>query len=244
MNTEREAALVRRAAVHGALSDPGRLAIVDALAVGDVSPSQLQTELGMASNLLAHHVGVLERTGLIRKVRSEGDRRRSYLTLVPGALRGLDPTAARYAPRVVFVCTENAARSQLAAALWADHSDVPAASAGTHPAPRIHPGAVATAARHHLALHPQIPHLLGDVLQPGDMIITVCDRAHEELPAALAHSHWSVADPARTADDEAFDQAFRDLTDRISRLAPTAHPDSVHSETVQSTSGPHQRRQP
>lgn len=224
---EREPELVRRAALHAALSDPGRLAIVDALAVGDVAPSRLQAELGMASNLLAHHVGVLERARLIRRVRSEGDKRRSYLTLVPGALRGLDPTAELSAPRVVFVCTENAARSQLAAALWVDHSDVPAASAGTHPAPQIHPGALATAARHRLSLHPQTPRLLDDVVQPGDVIITVCDRAHEELPTAIGHTHWSVADPARTADDEAFDQAFRDLTNRITRLAPAVHPESA-----------------
>ena len=108
--------------MHSALGDVGRLAIVDALVLADASPSQLQAELGMASNLLAHHVRVLESAGVLRRVRSEGDRRRSYLTLVPGGLDGLGPAASLTAPRVVFVCTENAARSQLAAALWADHS--------------------------------------------------------------------------------------------------------------------------
>ncbi|MBC8094125.1 MAG: winged helix-turn-helix transcriptional regulator, partial [Pseudonocardia sp.] len=102
--------LDRRAAVHSALGDPGRLAIVDALTLGDVSPSALQEALGMASNLLAHHVKVLERAGVVRRVRSEGDRRRSYLSVVPDALTGLNPAASIAAARVVFVCTENAAR--------------------------------------------------------------------------------------------------------------------------------------
>lgn len=224
MSTDRDFGLRRRAALHSALGDTGRLAIVDALALGDASPSQLQTELGMASNLLAHHVRVLAGVGVLRRIRSEGDRRRSYLTLVPDALGGLNPAASLAAPRVVFVCTENAARSQLAAALWAQSSEVPTASAGTHPAAHVHPGALAAADRHDLALHPQTPRLLDDVIRPGDVIITVCDRAHEELPAAVRHPHWSVADPARTGEDEAFDRAFRELTDRITRLAPAVHP--------------------
>lgn len=240
--------------MHAALGDSGRLAIVDALVLGDASPSRLGGQLGMASNLLAHHISVLEGVDVVRRVRSEGDRRRSYLTLVPGALDGLNPARSVSAPRIVFVCTQNAARSQLAAALWTEHSAVPAASAGTHPAPQIHPGAVATARRHDLALHPQTPRRLVDVLRPGDVVITVCDRAHEELPGALDHAHWSVADPARTGEDEAFDRAFRELTHRITRLAPTIHtqsndaqsndaqPDPDPSDT--SASGPCQRRQP
>ena len=224
MKTERESGLRRRAALHAALGDVGRLAIVDALALGDASPSQLQAELGMASNLLAHHVRVLEGAGVLRRVRSEGDRRRSYLTLVPGALDGLVPIASLAAPRVVFVCTENAARSQLAAAVWAGHSDVPASSAGTHPADRIHPGALATARRHDLALPERSPRRLGEVLRPGDVVITVCDRAHEELPAAVQVAHWSVADPARSGDDAAFDRALRELSDRVTRIAPAIHP--------------------
>ena len=224
MSAERNPERRRRAALHAALGDVGRLAIVDALGLGDASPSQLQAELGMASNLLAHHVRVLDGVGVLRRVRSEGDRRRCYLTLVPGALDGLAPSASLAAPRVVFVCTENAARSQLAAALWAGYSDVPASSAGTHPADRIHPGALATAHRHDLALPERAPRRLDDVLQPGDMVITVCDRAHEELSAALQAAHWSVADPARSDDDTAFDRTLRELTDRVTRVAPAIHP--------------------
>ncbi len=238
MKNERGAGLGRRAALHRALGDVARLAIVDALVVADTSPSQLQAELGMASNLLAHHLRVLEAAGVLRRVQSEGDRRRSYLMLVPGALDGLNPAAILTAPRIVFVCTENAARSQLAAALWADRSEVAAASAGTHPARHIHPGAVATARRHDLPLRPQTPCPLDDVLRPDDMIITVCDRAHEELPAALAHVHWSVADPARTGDDDAFDRALRELTERVTRLAPTVRPPPRHEPPDPISSAP------
>jgi Protein-tyrosine-phosphatase len=218
------AELERRAAVHGALGEPGRLAIVDALVLGDASPSHLQRSLGMASNLLAHHVDVLEGVGVVRRIRSEGDRRRSYLTLLPGALDGLLPVAAVVAPRILFVCTENAARSQLAAALWAGHSAVPAASAGTHPAPRVNPGAIAAARRHDVPLEPRQPRLLDEVVRAGDVVITVCDRAHEELPASLRHAHWSVADPARPGTDDAFDRSLRELTGRIARFAPTVSP--------------------
>ena len=122
--------------MHAALGDPGRLAIVDALLLGEASPSELQRLLAMSSNLLAHHVRVLEQVGVVSRHRSEADRRRTYLALVPGALDVLRPMTLHDAVRVVFVCTHNSARSQLAAALWNDTSPVPATSAGTHPAPR------------------------------------------------------------------------------------------------------------
>jgi protein-tyrosine-phosphatase len=127
---------------------------------------------------------------------------------------------------VVFVCTRNSARSQLAAALWNSTSPVPATSAGTHPAPEIHPGALAVARRRGLALTPQPPRHVDDVLDPADVIITVCDAAHEELADALEVNrlHWSVPDPVRTGEDAAFDRAFDTLSDRISRAAPALRP--------------------
>jgi protein-tyrosine-phosphatase len=216
--------VVRRAEVHAALGDPGRLAIVDRLLVADRSPSGLIDELGMSSNLLAHHIGVLEHAGVLRRTRSEGDRRRSYLTLVPGVLDELAPATALAASRIVFVCTENAARSQLAAAIWAAGSAVPATSAGTHPAGRVHPGAVAAARRHRVRLPARRPRALDDVRTADDVVITVCDRAHERLASTLDHRHWSIPDPARPATDDAFDRAVVELTDRIARLTPTTRP--------------------
>ncbi|MGQ0845515.1 MAG: arsenate reductase/protein-tyrosine-phosphatase family protein [Sporichthyaceae bacterium] len=226
MNIERTDDLVHRAAVHKALGDPGRLALVDALALGDAAPSDLAALLGLPSNLLAHHVGVLIRAGVVRRLPSEGDRRRSYLALVAGGLDGLLPTPTLPGRRVVFVCTENAARSQLAAALWRARCPLPAESAGTHPAPRVHPGAVAAARRHRLAMAPGTPTHLSQVRRTGDIVITVCDRAHEELDGSDSSgaAHWSIPDPARLGDAAAFDAAFDELSDRISRLAPHVAP--------------------
>ena len=125
--------------MHAALADPARLLITDTLALGDVSPSDLADMLAMPSNLLAHHLHVLEQAGLLTRRRSEGDRRRSYVQLVPGALDSLSRPRGAQARRVLFVCTANSARSHLAAALWRRASKVPAASAGTHPARRSRP---------------------------------------------------------------------------------------------------------
>jgi ArsR family transcriptional regulator, arsenate/arsenite/antimonite-responsive transcriptional repressor / arsenate reductase (thioredoxin) len=225
MSTERASGLERRAALHAALSDPARLRIIDTLSVGDASPSELAGMLVMPSNLLAHHLRVLESEGLITRTRSEGDRRRSYLRLVPATLDELTPPPLRAAERVVFVCTANSARSQLAAALWRRASPVAAASAGTHPAQRIDPGAVAAAARHHLALRRLRPRAIEDVAAAGDLVITVCDLAHEEL-ADRADLHWSIPDPARTGTSAAFDAAYDELDRRVANLAPRLRPAS------------------
>ncbi len=196
-----------------------RLHITDTLLTGDASPSELAAMLAMPSNLLAHHLHVLEQAGLITRRRSEGDRRRTYLQLVPGALDSLAPPAARAALRVLFVCTANSARSHLAAALWRQASTVPAASAGTHPAAAIDPGAIAAAARHRLPLPRLRPRHISEVRHHGDLVITVCDLAHEELAEAAA-VHWSIPDPVPAGDQAGFDAALALLADRVRRLAP------------------------
>jgi ArsR family transcriptional regulator, arsenate/arsenite/antimonite-responsive transcriptional repressor / arsenate reductase (thioredoxin) len=220
-----ESSLERRAAVHHALGDPGRLAMVDALVLGDASPTELQARLGMSSNLLAHHVDVLQRAGMVRRSRSHADRRRTYLRLVPGVLDTCWPSSRRRANRVVFVCTENSARSPLAASVWSKRSPIPATSAGTHPATRIRPGTLAAARRHSLTLDPGGPQRLDDVLRTGDLVIAVCDNAHETLPADLDRLHWSIADPAQGRNAAAFDTAVHDITTRITRLAATIQKD-------------------
>jgi protein-tyrosine-phosphatase/DNA-binding HxlR family transcriptional regulator len=219
MNIERVENVKRRAALHSALSDPGRLRIVDTLSLGDAAPSELAAMLGMPSNLLAHHLRVLEGEGLISRTRSEGDKRRSYLHLVPAALDELALPPLRPTERVVFVCTANSARSQLAAALWRHASPVPAASAGTHPAQRIDPGAIAAAERHHLPLRRLRPRPIKDVTAAGDLIITVCDLAHEAL-GHRADLHWSVPDPARSGTAAAFDATYDELNRRVRDVAP------------------------
>lgn len=219
MNTEQINNVRGRAAVHAALGDPARLQIVDTLSLGDATPSELAVMLDMPSNLLAHHLRVLDGVGLTSRTRSEGDRRRSYLHLVPGTLATLNSGALRWVSRVLFVCTANSARSQLAAALWRRASAVPVASAGTHPARRIDAGAVATARRHALPLRARRPRALNDVARQDDFVITVCDNAHEELGPGPG-LHWSIPDPVRIGTDHAYDAAFDELTRRVSDLAP------------------------
>ncbi|MGI8449903.1 MAG: low molecular weight phosphatase family protein [Streptosporangiaceae bacterium] len=161
----------------------------------------------------------LEQAGLLTRRRSEGDRRRSYLQLVPDALDSLSRPPGRTARRVLFVCTANSARSHLAAALWRRTSEVPAASAGTHPAAVIDPGAIAAARRHHLPLRRVRPRHLGEVQQDGDLVVTVCDRAREEL-GQLTALHWSVPDPVPAGDPASFDAALDELSQRVERFAP------------------------
>ncbi len=219
MSTEQVAELEIRVAVHAALADPARLTIVDTLTVGDISPSELSALLCMPSNLVSHHVNVLEAVGIVARTPSEGDRRRTYLRLVPGSLRDVATRPPRRAPRLLFICTANSARSHLAAALWRGASPVPAASAGTRPAHQIDPRAIAAAERHGLSLRRLRPRAIDDVHIDGDVVVTVCDRAHEEL-APLADIHWSVPDPVEIGSDAAFDRAFDDLTRRVGDLAP------------------------
>jgi protein-tyrosine-phosphatase len=219
MKTESADVFRARVAKHAALADPARLRIVDLLTLGDFSPTELQAELGMPSNLLSHHLRTLEAAGLTIRHRSEADRRRSYIRLADGATEGLAPGIEQAAGRVLFVCTRNSARSQLAAALWQQVSEIPSVSAGTHPAERIAEGAVQVARRNGLDLAGGRPRSLDEVAGEGDFVVTVCDNAHEEL-TELSGVHWSVPDPLRLNTEEAFEHAFADISHRIKDLVP------------------------
>lgn len=220
-----------RAGMHAALGEASRLRIVDHLLLGDASPGELGLLVDLPTNLLAHHLNVLSQAGLIRRVRSEGDRRRSYVQLVNddpavAAITGAMPAAMPVPPaRVVFVCTHNSARSQLAAAAWKKASTVPATSAGTHPGARVHPRAISVGRRHGLRLGHARTAQVRDVLSEGDLVVAVCDRAHEEIaassPAERRYLHWSVPDPARPDTDDAFESAYTGITARVVRLAGT-----------------------
>ncbi|ADD43201.1 helix-turn-helix domain-containing protein [Stackebrandtia nassauensis] len=210
----------RRARVHAALGEPSRLRIVDALAVADASPHELERLVGMPSNLLAHHLKTLVDAGVVTRSRSEADRRRTYLRLVPEAVASLAVLPRVVASRVVFVCTRNTARSQLAKVLWPQYSPVPAASAGTNPAARVHPRAVAVARRHGLRLPLGETHHVSDVVDDGDLVIAVCDNVHESLSVDIPRWHWSIPDPVAVDTDEAFELAFADIDRRIDRVAP------------------------
>jgi protein-tyrosine-phosphatase len=210
--------IARRAAVHAALGEPVRLAIVEELATSDRSPKELAARFSIPTNLLAHHLDVLQDVGLVERFVSAGDRRRRYVRLVREPLARLGVATARPAGRVLFVCSHNSARSQLAAALWSARTGGVATSAGTHPADRVHPGAVAAASRAGLDLRGRTPRVL-DAADPAELVVTVCDQAHEELDPLPEWWHWSLPDPVAVGSAAAFDAVIRELDDRIRAVA-------------------------
>lgn len=220
MNGDRSSELARRAAKRAALADPARLTIVDLLSCGDASPGQVKARLGIASNLLAHHLKVHENQEKVSRRRSEGDRRRAYVRLVPDSRGRLMPRGASdpEVGWVVFVCTATSARSQLAAALWRRPSSVPVTSPGTHSAERLDRGALAAARRHGLPMRARRPRPIVEEVATDDMLVTGGNRAHEEL-SGIVTIHRSVPDPVPMRTDAAFDAAFEELTERVEALA-------------------------
>ncbi len=213
------ATIEQRARVHAALGEPHRLAIVEELATSDRTSSELGRLLAIPSNLLAHHLDALADADLIERLASTGDRRRRYVRLRREPLTELVPAATHPAGPVLFVCTNNSARSPLAAALWQARTGGPAASAGTHPAARVHPGAVAAAGRAGLDLAGAAPaRLTDDDADGASLVVTVCDQAHEELAPPPSWWHWSIPDPVTAGTGEAFDAVVGHLEHRIGAM--------------------------
>jgi protein-tyrosine-phosphatase len=193
------------------------LAIVEELVTSDRSPKELGVRLGVPSNLLAHHLEVLEHAGLIERSPSAGDGRRKYVHLVRATAATFGVTGHETAGEMLFVCTHNSARSQLAAAMWTARTGRRARSAGTRPAERVHRGAVAAARRAGLSLADATPTELGKV-PAGVQVVTVCDLVHEELDAAAVWWHWSTPDPVERGDAAAFDAVVVELEERITSV--------------------------
>jgi ArsR family transcriptional regulator, arsenate/arsenite/antimonite-responsive transcriptional repressor / arsenate reductase (thioredoxin) len=214
--------LGERARRHAALGDPVRLAIVEDLVSSDRTSLELQERSGLAYNSLAYHLEVLESAGMITRWQSSGDGRRWYVCLVPSALPAPPAPVAVGPQPALFVCTQNSARSPLAAALWRQLTAKPATSAGTHPADRIHRGAVAAGRRAAVDLSKARPRHLEDIEALPELVVTVCDRAHEELDPPSDWLHWSLPDPVDVGTKEAFDATVRELRDRITTLAGTS----------------------
>ena len=128
---------------------------------------------------------------------------------------------------VLFLCTGNSARSQLAEVILRHTSTgrVQVASAGSVPQAEIHPMArIAARELLNVEMEGQYPKLLDEFLgQRFDYVITVCDRAAESCPifsGAPERLHWNVEDPAAVqgGDEErqrAFDNVARALLGRV-----------------------------
>jgi ArsR family transcriptional regulator, arsenate/arsenite/antimonite-responsive transcriptional repressor / arsenate reductase (thioredoxin) len=220
-----EESLEQRAAVHRALGEAHRLAIVDELRLSDRTPGELAEATALGMNLLAFHLGVLEEAGVVTRHRSAGDGRRRYVTLRHAVLERagvqLRGDAELHADRVLFVCTHNAARSQLAAALWRGRTGRTAQSAGSAPARAVHPLVVAVAGSRGVDLSACAPQGLEGVDPEPDLVVTVCDRALEAgLPFAdVPRLHWSIADPIAEGTPAAFARAYDEVAERIEHLA-------------------------
>ncbi|MEZ5320479.1 MAG: helix-turn-helix domain-containing protein [Microthrixaceae bacterium] len=122
-----------RSARHAALGDPVRLAIIDELATSDRTPVELRQQFALESNLLAHHLDVLDAAGLIQRTRSSGDGRRRYVHLRHPALADLHVGPTTVAGPALFVCTLNSARSTCRRSLAPSHRRGPRRLAPTPP---------------------------------------------------------------------------------------------------------------
>ena len=124
--------------------------------------------------------------------------------------------------RVLFVCTHNSARSQMAEGLLrqAGGGRFEAFSAGTE-ASSVHPLAISAMAEFGLDISSQAPKSVEQFLSCElDFVITVCDQANESCPIFPGTSrrlHWSFPDPAAVEGSEAERlEAFRQARERIS----------------------------
>jgi arsenate reductase len=130
--------------------------------------------------------------------------------------------------QVLVLCTGNSARSQVAEALLATKGAgrIVAGSAGSHPAARVHPGAVAVLARNGIAWEGKVPKTVDEVAGTAwDLLITVCDHANEScpiFPGTPPRVHWGLPDPAHVegeaANAAAFETTYRALDGRIAAL--------------------------
>lgn len=128
--------------------------------------------------------------------------------------------------RVLVLCTGNSARSQIGEALLATRGAsrvagaVQAWSAGSRPAARVNPYAVAELARRGIAWEGRVPqHVDAFAGQRFDLVITVCDNARDACPffaGARAQVHWGLSDPAEHEDPAVATQAFRETFDALS----------------------------
>ena len=233
-------------------ADPLRWRLLSELARSDRRVRELCGLLERPQSLVSYHLGRLRAEGVVSSHRSAADGRDSYYTLdlsrcgellatsggpLHPALRLAAPPprqwvrASRSArPRVLFLCTGNSARSQIAEALVEELTSgaVEAHSGGSHPKP-LHPNAVRVMRERGIDLAGRRSKHLGEFAeQRFDRVISLCDRVREvcpEFPGDPETIHWSIPDPAAghaAGDDEArypaFQQTAAELEIRIGFL--------------------------
>jgi ArsR family transcriptional regulator, arsenate/arsenite/antimonite-responsive transcriptional repressor / arsenate reductase (thioredoxin) len=220
---------------------PLRWRLLTELARSDRQVRELTSLLGQPQNLVSYHLGQLRAGGLVSARRSSADRRDAYYRvdlarcgdLLTEAGRALHPglalvpaSAERIGTRtrVLFLCTGNSARSQMAEALLGQLAGdaAEAASAGSQPKP-VHPDAVRVMREHGIDISGhRSKHLDTFAGQRFGYVISLCDRVREvcpEFPGRPQAIHWSIADPAAEPDGyPAFRRAAAELRTRIGFL--------------------------
>jgi len=220
---------------------PLRWRLLGELSRSDRRVHELVALVGQPQNLVSYHLGQLRRAKLVTTRRSAADGRDTYysvdlarcggmLAATGGALHPAlrlvppDPPAPRpgRAPaRVLFLCTGNSSRSQIAEALLRRQAGdaVTVRSAGSAPKP-VHEHAVAVMAERGIDLSGyRSKHLNEFVRRRFDYVITLCDRVREVCPEFPGHPrpvHWSMPDPAAEPDGyPAFQRTATELAGRI-----------------------------
>ena len=209
------------------VAETHRWMLLTELARSDRRVGELTELLGKPQNLVSYHLGELRKAGIVTARRSSADRRDVYYSadltrcrdLLGAAGAAIHPGIAstagavgfapgRRRPCVLFLCTGNSARSQMAEALLVHRSDsaIVARSAGSHPKP-LHPNAVRAMAEAGLdiARHTTKP-LTTFARTRFDRVITLCDKVREvcpPFPGEPITSHWSIPDPATAGDTDA-----------------------------------------
>lgn len=198
---------------HAALGDEARLSIVRELSVSDRTVNQLRDAIKISSSLLAHHLDILENVSLIERRQSQKDRRSRFVVLRHENLPHISPV--KVPTDVLFVCTENMARSQLAGAVWKSATGGRVSCSGTHPANKIHPLTFSTAAKNKVILLNDLPQSMPKRIPTHTTVITVCDEAFDQLGPEVVDMHWSIPDPVSIGTAVQFQRTFGELVRRI-----------------------------
>lgn len=238
--------------IFKAMADPTRLRILDMLMQGESCNYELTELLGITPSLLSHHLRALREANLVASRRDLIDGRWVYYAANQEAVTfwrawfndmfdsaRVQPRTAGCGPegqlsnwetgeaqqRVLFLCTANSARSQMAEAIvntrlagrWE------AVSAGTQPAEHVHPVAVATLAELGIDWHGHktrpADELQGETF---DLVVTLCNNARREVPDWVESSvHVGFPDPSQAHGTETeVLQVFRKIRDDIAAQIP------------------------
>ncbi len=241
---------------------PLRWRLLSELARSDRRVGEMCALAGRRQSLVSYHLRQLRDGGLVSMRRSAADGRDTYYVLdlprcgellasagaslhpglapAPHGRPARDPGAEP--TRVLFLCTGNSARSQIAEALAERLSGgaVRAASAGSHPKP-LHPNAVRVMREHGIDLAGCRSKHLGEFAgERFDYVISLCDRVREvcpEFPGGPELIHWSIPDPAREpgSDGEtlpAFERTAAELRTRVGFLVQTIE-QTTHQEVTE-----------